>query len=81
MAGWTLTIDLPAGASASASCSGSRRLCATRGGRHYLAKDSHTTPESIRRGYPRLAEWQEARHKADPEDCDQRHRQRLELIG
>ena len=52
------------------------------GGRHYLAKDSHTTPESIRRGYPRLSEWQEARHKADPgglwiSDIARR----LELIG
>jgi decaprenylphospho-beta-D-ribofuranose 2-oxidase len=67
MAGWTLTIDLPAGAA------GLSQLLhdlddhvLDAGGRHYLAKDSHTTPESIRRGYPRLAEWQEARHKADP---------------
>jgi decaprenylphospho-beta-D-ribofuranose 2-oxidase len=83
MAGWTLTLDLPAGAA------GLRELVhdldvrvLDAGGRHYLAKDSHTTPESIRRGYPRLAEWQEARHKADPgglwiSDIARR----LELIG
>ncbi len=67
MAGWTLTIDLPAGASGLSELLhdlDERVLDA--GGRHYLAKDSHTTPDAIRRGYPRLAEWQEARHKADP---------------
>ena len=31
------------------------------GGRHYLAKDAHTTPAAIRRGYPRLDEWQAVR--------------------
>jgi decaprenylphospho-beta-D-ribofuranose 2-oxidase len=67
MAGWTLTLDLPAG------IGGLSELLhdldchvLDAGGRHYLAKDAHTTPEAIRRGYPRLAEWQEARHKADP---------------
>ena len=83
MAGWTLTVDLPAGASGLSELLhdlDDRVLDA--GGRHYLAKDSHTTPESIRRGYPRLSEWQEARHKADPgglwiSDIARR----LELIG
>jgi decaprenylphospho-beta-D-ribofuranose 2-oxidase len=36
------------------------------GGRHYFAKDAHTTPETIRRGYPRLAEWQAVRDAVDP---------------
>ena len=31
------------------------------GGRHYLAKDSHMTPDAIRRGYPRLDEWRAIR--------------------
>jgi decaprenylphospho-beta-D-ribofuranose 2-oxidase len=83
MAGWTLTVDLPAGASGLSELLrdlDDRVLDA--GGRHYLAKDSHTTPESIRRGYPRLSEWQDARHKADPgglwiSDIARR----LELIG
>jgi decaprenylphospho-beta-D-ribofuranose 2-oxidase len=83
MAGWTLTVDLPAAASGLGELLrdlDERVLDA--GGRHYLAKDSHTTPDSIRRGYPRLSEWQEARHKADPgglwiSDIARR----LELIG
>jgi len=37
------------------------------GGRHYMAKDSHTTADAIRRGYPRLAEWQAIRNSVDPE--------------
>jgi decaprenylphospho-beta-D-ribofuranose 2-oxidase len=50
------------------------------GGRHYLAKDSHTTPEAIRRGYPRLAEWQAVRASVDPAGTwtsDQSRRLRL----
>jgi decaprenylphospho-beta-D-ribofuranose 2-oxidase len=83
MAGWTLTLDLPAGVSGLSELLhdlDDRVLDA--GGRHYLAKDACTTPDSIRRGYPRLSEWQEARHKADPgglwiSDIARR----LELIG
>ncbi|MGH9133875.1 MAG: FAD-binding protein [Ilumatobacteraceae bacterium] len=83
MAGWTLTLDLPAGASGlSELLHDLDDLVLDAGGRHYLAKDAHTTPDSIRRGYPRLAEWQEARHKADPgglwiSDIARR----LELVG
>jgi decaprenylphospho-beta-D-ribofuranose 2-oxidase len=83
MAGWTLTIDLPAGvAGLGALLHELDELVLDAGGRHYLAKDAHTTPDAIRRGYPRLAEWQEARHKADPagrwiSDLARR----LELIG
>ena len=81
--GWTLTMDLPAGAT------GLRELLhdldervLDAGGRHYLAKDAHTTPEAIRRGYPRLAEWQEARHKADPDGVWVSDiARRLELVG
>ena len=36
------------------------------GGRHYLAKDSHATPDVVRRGYPRLEEWRAVRDRADP---------------
>lgn len=36
------------------------------GGRHYLAKDYQTTPEAIRRGYPRLDEWLAVRRRVDP---------------
>jgi decaprenylphospho-beta-D-ribofuranose 2-oxidase len=36
------------------------------GGRHYLAKDAHMTPDAVRRGYPRLDEWRAVRAEADP---------------
>jgi decaprenylphospho-beta-D-ribofuranose 2-oxidase len=36
------------------------------GGRHYLAKDAHTTAAAIARGYPRLPEWREVRDRYDP---------------
>jgi decaprenylphospho-beta-D-ribofuranose 2-oxidase len=36
------------------------------GGRHYLAKDYQTTPEAIRRGYPRLDDWLTVRDRVDP---------------
>jgi len=65
--GWTLTIDLPAGAPAVADLV--RRLddlVLGVGGRHYLAKDAHLTPDGLRAGYPRLAEWQAVRQRVDP---------------
>ena len=36
------------------------------GGRHYFAKDAHTTAAAIRRGYPRLDEWKAVRDSVDP---------------
>jgi decaprenylphospho-beta-D-ribofuranose 2-oxidase len=42
------------------------RLVLEAGGRHYLAKDAHTTPEAVAAGYPRLAEWKRVRAAADP---------------
>ena len=65
--GWTLTLDIPAGTHGlSAMLHELDTVVLDAGGRHYMAKDSHTTPEAIRRGYPRLAEWQEIRNRADP---------------
>jgi decaprenylphospho-beta-D-ribofuranose 2-oxidase len=65
--GWTLTVDVPT------ATRGLRELFHTldelvldAGGRHYLAKDAHTTPEAIRRGYPRLDEWRAVRASVDP---------------
>ncbi|MUH50406.1 MAG: FAD-binding protein [Actinobacteria bacterium] len=65
--GWTLALDIPA------SFSGLGEILheldhtvLDAGGRHYLAKDSHTTPQAISRGYPRLAEWQDVRNRSDP---------------
>ncbi len=66
--GWTLTVDLAAGDG------GLPRLVRdlddlvlAAGGRHYLAKDSHATPEVIRAGYPRLDEWKSIRYRFDPD--------------
>ncbi len=66
-AGWTLTLDVPAGAPGLADLLRSLdEQVLDAGGRHYLAKDAHATPEMVRTGYPRLAEWQAARRAADP---------------
>ncbi len=66
--GWTLTLDLPAAASPglAALLHGLDDVVLGAGGRHYLAKDAHATPEAIRRGYPRLDEWREVRASVDP---------------
>ncbi len=65
--GWILALDMPGGASGLGELlHGLDALVLDAGGRHYFAKDAHTTPETIRRGYPRLAEWQEVRDRYDP---------------
>jgi len=65
--GWTLALDLPANAHGlSELLHGLDRLVIDAGGRHYFAKDALTTPEMVRRGYPRLAEWQQVRESVDP---------------
>ncbi len=65
--GWTLAVDLPAGAHGVGDLFHEiDRLVLDAGGRHYLTKDAHTTPATVRRGYPRLEEWQAVRDKADP---------------
>ncbi len=80
--GWTLTLDLPAGAAGIGDLLArldDRVLDA--GGRHYLAKDATTTPKVIRAGYPRFAEWQAIRDRYDPDGVwasDQARR--LELV-
>jgi decaprenylphospho-beta-D-ribofuranose 2-oxidase len=65
--GWTLTLDIPAAAHGLARLlHGLDDVVLGAGGRHYLAKDAHATPEAIRRGYPRLEEWQAVRASVDP---------------
>ena len=65
--GWTLALDMPGGtAGLGELLHGLDTLVLDAGGRNYFAKDAHTVPETIRRGYPRLAEWQAVRRRADP---------------
>lgn len=65
--GWTLAVDVGAGAKGLADLlHGLDALVLDAGGRHYLAKDFHTSPDAIRRGYPRLADWLAVRERVDP---------------
>jgi decaprenylphospho-beta-D-ribofuranose 2-oxidase len=67
MRGWTLCVDLPIRRGVHELCEELDELVLDAGGRHYLAKDSRTTAEAIRRGYPRIDEWREVRAAADPD--------------
>ena len=65
--GWTLALDLPGGTKGvDELLHGLDAMVLGAGGRNYFAKDAHTVPETIRRGYPRLAEWQAVRDRVDP---------------
>jgi decaprenylphospho-beta-D-ribofuranose 2-oxidase len=65
--GWTLALDVPAGSPGLGELlHGLDRIVLDAGGRHYFTKDAHTTPEAIRRGYPRLDEWKAVRDSVDP---------------
>ena len=44
------------------------------GGRHYFAKDAHTTAAAIRRGYPRLDEWKAVRDAPSQQSPPVAHR-------
>jgi decaprenylphospho-beta-D-ribofuranose 2-oxidase len=65
--GWTLALDVPSGARGLGDLlHGLDRLVLDAGGRHYFTKDAHTTPDAVRRGYPRLDEWKAVRNSVDP---------------
>lgn len=67
MPGWTLTVDMPAGADELPELVRSLdESVIEAGGRHYLAKDALTSASVIRAGYPRLDEWRETRNRWDP---------------
>jgi decaprenylphospho-beta-D-ribofuranose 2-oxidase len=65
--GWTLAIDVATSRRGLGELlRGLDHLVLDAGGRHYLAKDFHTSPAAIRRGYPRLDEWLAVRERVDP---------------
>ncbi len=65
--GWTLALDMPGGAAGLGDLlHGLDDLVLESGGRNYFAKDAHTSHTTIRRGYPRLDEWQAVRRRVDP---------------
>lgn len=67
MAGWTLSLDIPAGVPGLgpllAELDG---LVVSAGGRVYLAKDSVLPAELLPRMYPQLDTWQRVRRRVDP---------------
>jgi decaprenylphospho-beta-D-ribofuranose 2-oxidase len=66
--GWTLTLDLPRGASGLAALLNEfDQLVVQVGGRVYLTKDIRLAPDTLAAMYPRLAQWRACRDKADPE--------------
>jgi decaprenylphospho-beta-D-ribofuranose 2-oxidase len=66
--GWTLALDLPGGSPGLGELLHDLDdMVLDAGGRNYFAKDAHTTPRTIRQGYPRLAEWQAVRERVDPD--------------
>lgn len=67
MRGWTLAMDLPRAATGLEPCLREcDRLVAEPGGRVYLSKDARLSAEFVTAMYPRLAQWQAARDRADP---------------
>jgi decaprenylphospho-beta-D-ribofuranose 2-oxidase len=67
IAGWTLAIDLPAGAHrVAALLDGYDELVAAAGGRVYLAKDARLHPATLPAMYAELDRWRAARAALDP---------------
>ncbi|WP_219417319.1 FAD-binding oxidoreductase [Pseudonocardia nigra] len=65
--GWTITVDFPVSRGLHRFCDKLDELVLGAGGRLYLAKESRTSAETFRRGYPRFEEWRKVRDAVDPD--------------
>ncbi len=65
--GFMLSLDFPIAPGLNEFCAELDQRVLDAGGRLYFAKDSRTTPETIRAMYPRLEEWRRIRDDIDPE--------------
>jgi decaprenylphospho-beta-D-ribofuranose 2-oxidase len=65
--GWTLALDLPAGAGLAPLFRTLDELVVDAGGRLYLAKDSRLSPEAFDRMYDRADEFRTLRRELDPD--------------
>lgn len=66
MKGYTFAIDFPVRDGLVALTRELDARVADAGGRVYLGKDSYLEAAMLRRMYPRVAEWERARHRWDP---------------
>jgi decaprenylphospho-beta-D-ribofuranose 2-oxidase len=66
--GWTLALDMPAGAPGLAALLDAfDAWVAHAGGRVYLAKDGRLRPDVVAAMYPRVEEWRTVRERHDPQ--------------